>query len=568
MSATTKAVKFMLPPVILPPETPPSQLEPCKAAEPFDRDDADFVLRSSDHIDFHVHRVILIMASSVFETMLALPQPAEDAKIEKPLVDVTEDSETLDVLLRVCYPTSAPELQDVLLLRKVLEAATKYDIPAVLTMVKKAMVQPELLDSDPLRIFVIACRFGMEPEAQAAANKIALRNFVMGTVQFCPELDDIPAGAYYRLLQLQLSKSNRLKPALLKHPAADVSASEPFCEPANRQVAPPRAPLGSVGHPFDMSDADLILRSSDGIDFRVSRAVITLASPAFLGRTLASCDEDAENKGVPVHVMAEDSVVVDALLRSCYPTGYQAITDLDLLLDVLTAARKYEIQRTKQLIQSIFPTMVEKDPLRMYFAAARCGWAREARLCAVALLRMHGVTSVYTRYIPEMEQTPNGIYLRLLTFADACSKAASKNHELCVWLHPKCPKRLCAPILAPDSVCQTRYPSVVFSGLTPSWLTTTFASLNTALKEKPSRAILVNTTVARAVVSVVANDCPPCTSQGKSAGEQDSFVMGGRKCSAGDNVLWAYALLDCYAQRVEEALAKVHLQVVSSAKGP
>ncbi|KAI0642184.1 hypothetical protein C8Q79DRAFT_1013484 [Trametes meyenii] len=563
MFTPMKAVKFKLPPVILPPESPPSHPEPCKAAEPFDRDDADFVLRSSDQVDFHVHRVILTMASSVFETMLTLPQPEGNTKIERPLVDVSEDSETLDVLLRVCYPTSAPELRDIPLLRKVLEAANKYDIPAVLTLVKKAMVQPELLDSDPLRIFVIACRFGMEPEAQAAAKKTALRNFVVGSVQVCPELEDISAGAYYRLLQLQLSKNNHpfKKPALLKHPAADVSANEPFCEPANRKVAPTRTPLESVGYPFDAPDADLILRSSDGIEFRVSRTVMTLASPAFLGRTLASCDEDAENKGGPVHVMAEDSVVVDALLRSCYPTGYQAIEDLDLILDVLLAAKKYEIKRSQQMIQSIFPRMVEKDPLRLYFAAARCGWAKEARLCAVALLRIHGVTSVYTRYIPEMEQTSNGIYLRLLAFADSCSKAASRNHELSVRLHPKCPKRLCAPILATDSVCQTRYPSVVFTGLTPSWLTATFASLNTALKEKPSRAILTNTSVARALVSVVANDSPPCTSQAKPAGEQDSFVISGRKCSAGDNVLWAYALLDSFAQRVDEALAKVQLQV-------
>ncbi|OJT03115.1 hypothetical protein TRAPUB_6303 [Trametes pubescens] len=48
-----------------------------KASAPFDRDDADLILRSSDNIDFHVHRIILTLASPVFAGMFTTPQPPD-----------------------------------------------------------------------------------------------------------------------------------------------------------------------------------------------------------------------------------------------------------------------------------------------------------------------------------------------------------------------------------------------------------------------------------------------------------------------------------------------------------
>ena len=40
------------------------------AGEPFNRDDADFVIRSSDMVDFKVHKVLLTQFFQSFDEML------------------------------------------------------------------------------------------------------------------------------------------------------------------------------------------------------------------------------------------------------------------------------------------------------------------------------------------------------------------------------------------------------------------------------------------------------------------------------------------------------------------
>ena len=42
---------------------------------PFNKPTADVILRSSDDVDFRVHKVILAEASPVFEGMFSIPQP-------------------------------------------------------------------------------------------------------------------------------------------------------------------------------------------------------------------------------------------------------------------------------------------------------------------------------------------------------------------------------------------------------------------------------------------------------------------------------------------------------------
>ena len=75
-------------------------------------DSADLALCSSDGVEFKVHKIILELASSIFSTMLALPQSslvAGDAP-SRLTVNMSEDSQSLRMLLRFCYPrTFCPE---------------------------------------------------------------------------------------------------------------------------------------------------------------------------------------------------------------------------------------------------------------------------------------------------------------------------------------------------------------------------------------------------------------------------------------------------------------------------
>ena len=148
------------------------------AAAPFDHAKADIILRSSDNIDFRVFKLFLSLASPFFETLFDIPQPTEengDQEIKDGLVvvPVTEDSKTLDALLRFCYPCTLaddPKLEVLKDAMDVLEAARKYSLDAIETKARQATVNPKILEVDPLRCFVIAHRGRLREETQLAAR--------------------------------------------------------------------------------------------------------------------------------------------------------------------------------------------------------------------------------------------------------------------------------------------------------------------------------------------------------------------------------------------------------------
>lgn len=65
----------------------------------------DTTLRSSGTL-FHVFRGILILQSPFFRSLFPLPTYPDNNYYEGglPIVDMQEDSTTLDLLLRFCYP--------------------------------------------------------------------------------------------------------------------------------------------------------------------------------------------------------------------------------------------------------------------------------------------------------------------------------------------------------------------------------------------------------------------------------------------------------------------------------
>ncbi|OAX40160.1 hypothetical protein K503DRAFT_715035 [Rhizopogon vinicolor AM-OR11-026] len=150
---------------------------PREARAPFNSTKADIVLRSSDHVYFRVFRCMLVFASPFFESMFDLPQPLKKNTDDETfdgldVIQVQENSRTLDTLLRFCYPAAIkdPNLEDMDEIEEVLEAAMKYGMEDVEESVRKIMVAPSLVERNPLGLFAIACRHGFEPEARTAAR--------------------------------------------------------------------------------------------------------------------------------------------------------------------------------------------------------------------------------------------------------------------------------------------------------------------------------------------------------------------------------------------------------------
>ena len=176
------------------------------AAAPFDKK-TDLVLRSSDFVDFHVWAIILREASPMFDAMLSIPQPVADKVHDVPVVPVTEDSTTLRGVLELCYPM-APSIvreKDLGVVLHIIDAALKYSMEWPVALVEQSL--KELAANQPLRVYAIAQRHRMPELAQYAAHA-TLRYPFPG--EYCPELEDITGGAYFRLVKYHENCSKAL----------------------------------------------------------------------------------------------------------------------------------------------------------------------------------------------------------------------------------------------------------------------------------------------------------------------------------------------------------------------
>ena len=75
------------------------------SCEPFDVPDANLIIRSSDLVDFRVHKPVLAMTSPFFKDLLSLPQPSDSETVDGlPVVRLPESSELLNSLVTMLYP--------------------------------------------------------------------------------------------------------------------------------------------------------------------------------------------------------------------------------------------------------------------------------------------------------------------------------------------------------------------------------------------------------------------------------------------------------------------------------
>ncbi|KAL6300864.1 hypothetical protein BKA93DRAFT_500708 [Sparassis latifolia] len=180
------------------------------APPPFDKPTADIILRSSDRVDFRVKKAILSETSWFFDTMFTLPQPSliagemkrirangleTELKDGLAVVHITEDSRTIDCLLRICYPLRNPVITDLSELRRLLTSATKYAMDEAVEILRERLYN--LAQEIPLQVYAVAIQFNFEKEAREAAKYfLACKTPVM----YVPELEEISGGVYQRLL--------------------------------------------------------------------------------------------------------------------------------------------------------------------------------------------------------------------------------------------------------------------------------------------------------------------------------------------------------------------------------
>ena len=286
------------------------------AGSPFNQPSADITLRSSDHVDFHVHRIILSQASPVFADMLTVPQPHPPTRHGDacPIVDVTEDSKTLRNLLLLCYPVNKPDLGSLDDIVSVLEGALKYDMEWPITLLTRDLLA--LIPLNPLRVWAIASRTGLDTVVKQAATGIRNRAVAPTTPISVLEtllqqegvgvLVGVTAGQYFRLREFL--RPTTTPTVYLTRPTAPHSSTRPF----------------SIGflypaHVLQFSPPDVTLECPDGRQTGAHRLIIALNSPTLipsvsLGASLLGLNSTQR----PVVKVDRPLEVLCDLLRVCY----------------------------------------------------------------------------------------------------------------------------------------------------------------------------------------------------------------------------------------------------------
>ena len=335
------------------------------AMSPFDRDDADIIIRTSDGIDFCVHTAVLSVASPVLNGILSTRTGVKSDPDGRQVLCLPERSDTIEPLLKLCYPIPRPPLRSLRQIRDVLNAATTYDIQVIGEMLETRLVA--YAEQFPLQVYAISCRNNMEHTARTAAEYAVRKPF---WETYHRDIEYISAGAYWRLLayywdiekKRNQNKKNR-RPKLLWE------GSEPSSLPSTKSPSPFPS---SASAPFDeTSDGDVILRSSDGVMFRTHKVILSLASPFFrdmfsLPQTGAPLDCTGNGSIIP---FTESSESIDILLRVVYP---EEDPDLKLVHDiegVVEAAIKYDMPKCISIMRKKLILCASKEPIRVFMIA-------------------------------------------------------------------------------------------------------------------------------------------------------------------------------------------------------
>ncbi|KZV61143.1 hypothetical protein PENSPDRAFT_693679 [Peniophora sp. CONT] len=175
---------------------------PRSADELFTNMDADIIVRSSDTVDFKVHKVLLTKLFHSFQDMLGAPMVgagnAQTTHEGLPVVPLTETSEVLEHLLRLLYPVPFPDLSgnwDALL--SLCVAMDKYSAKFYPLAIAHALLQAAKSPGGPGpgSVYVLACRHPSLNDLLLDVAKLSLRH--------TPSLDVVPKELFSGMSAIQ-----------------------------------------------------------------------------------------------------------------------------------------------------------------------------------------------------------------------------------------------------------------------------------------------------------------------------------------------------------------------------
>ncbi|KAI0766976.1 hypothetical protein BD413DRAFT_614960 [Trametes elegans] len=299
---------------------------------------------------------------------IILRTPNERTAEDNPaVVDVSEGSDTLELLLRILYPISKPSMEDLGSVVPALKAALKYDMEWPVAFLSERLVTITTTE-------------------------------VLNGMNALGDLDGISAGDYLRLKTFLQASRNPLweegapgPELLLGHispstehplPSAMFSTSLRFTDVVCSTSPKSGTPVLFHAHQINLSLHSPVWRAR--IEGDVQNGHFSTSDPSNPGDI--ACRLSSER---PVLALEDVPSVVSGLLRACYEGKSSMPNDLRELADLLLGARKYgmSLSRVADWILEAWTRAAGSDPPTAYFLAIRHGFLDIAKAAADLVLQ-------------------------------------------------------------------------------------------------------------------------------------------------------------------------------------
>ncbi|KAJ7628240.1 hypothetical protein DFH06DRAFT_935119, partial [Mycena polygramma] len=170
--------------------------------------------------------------------------------------------------------------------------------------------------------------------------------------------------------------------------------------------------------PFTNSPvADAILRSRDGADFYIVRAILRLVSPVFA--TMFSLPQP---EATPEIDMDEDAATLDKVLRFIYPGTHPVVETMDALRIIDLVIGEYDMQCEIPKAKQYLEKYCSSEYLAVYAVGAKYGWRDVAAVAKESL--KYPIRYFNAEPLPKLVRLTAVAYHHLLHYHYLCGQAA------------------------------------------------------------------------------------------------------------------------------------------------
>ncbi|KAG1734074.1 uncharacterized protein EDB91DRAFT_1251125 [Suillus paluster] len=191
--------------------------------------------------------------------------------------------------------------------------------------------------------------------------------------------------------------------------------------------------------PFDGHDCDLILCSTNGVNFHVFKLILWLMTTRAVFKhkfTLPQSEFQEDVSSVPVIHVAESSTTLRSLLLLCYPAATPTFDNLDDAKAVLEAAKNYDMQAALNRAGDLIIAQFLSDHfLDLYALSCQFGWEHHAQTAATRALEIKDLGRPSNGFNGMRDITALD-YHRLLVYHYECGLAAQEVGDSLSWLGP------------------------------------------------------------------------------------------------------------------------------------